>query len=141
MRPLFLSVLMLSLTGLVTPVLAHKVPDGARIYFIEPQDGDVVSNPVTFRFGVDNFGIAAVGVNKHRAGHHHLLIDSDSLPLESTIPFDESTIHYSRGEQQAEVELPPGTHTLQLLLGDEEHESFFPPLASKKITITVTPTE
>jgi hypothetical protein len=33
--------------------------------------------------------------------------------------------------------LPPGKHTLQLVLGDAKHYPFKPPVVSKKITITV----
>ena len=32
---------------------------------------------------------------------------------------------------------PPGRHTLQLVMGDEEHRLHNPPVMSKKITITV----
>jgi hypothetical protein len=32
--------------------------------------------------------------------------------------------------------LPPGTHTLQLLLGDMNHVPHNPPVLSKKITFT-----
>ena len=35
------------------------------------------------------------------------------------------------------IELPPGKHTLQLLMGDGNHVPFDPPVMSKKITITV----
>lgn len=35
------------------------------------------------------------------------------------------------------LDLPTGKHTLQLLLGDEDHEPQDPPLISEKITITV----
>jgi hypothetical protein len=35
------------------------------------------------------------------------------------------------------MELPPGQHTLQLILGDANHVPFNPPVYSNKITITV----
>jgi len=35
------------------------------------------------------------------------------------------------------VELEPGTHTLQLVLGDKNHIPHNPPVVSEKITITV----
>ena len=35
------------------------------------------------------------------------------------------------------IELPPGTHTLQMLIGDADHVPHDPPVTSPKITITV----
>jgi hypothetical protein len=37
------------------------------------------------------------------------------------------------------IELPPGTHTLQLLMGDAEHIPHDPPVMSRRITIQVRP--
>ena len=37
------------------------------------------------------------------------------------------------------LELAPGTHTLQLVLGDAKHYPFEPPIVSEKITIRVRP--
>jgi hypothetical protein len=33
--------------------------------------------------------------------------------------------------------LPPGTHTLQLVLGDQNHVPHDPPVVSEPVTITV----
>jgi hypothetical protein len=35
------------------------------------------------------------------------------------------------------IELPPGTHTLQLLMGDDKHMPHNPPVYSRKITVYV----
>ena len=35
------------------------------------------------------------------------------------------------------LELPPGRHALQLVLGDAKHYPFSPPLVSEKITVTI----
>ena len=35
------------------------------------------------------------------------------------------------------IELPPGTHTLQLVMGDADHIPHDPPVMSKRITINV----
>jgi Domain of unknown function (DUF4399) len=35
------------------------------------------------------------------------------------------------------LELPPGPHTLQLVLGDKDHIPHNPPVVSEVITITV----
>lgn len=44
---------------------------------------------------------------------------------------------FDNGETEAILRLPPGDHTLQLLLGDEQHEPLDPPLMSEKIRVTV----
>jgi hypothetical protein len=72
------------------------------------------------------------------SGHHHLFIDvNEPLDLNAPIPQDRNHLHFGAGQTEAHLELPPGKHTLQLVLGDAKHYPFNPPLVSKKITITV----
>ncbi len=67
-----------------------------------------------------------------------MLIDVDELPdLSSPIPRDTHHVHLDGGESEVLLELPPGEHSLQLLLGDEVHEPQEPPLFSEKIRIAV----
>ncbi|MET0069174.1 MAG: DUF4399 domain-containing protein [Candidatus Thiodiazotropha sp.] len=121
--------------------LAHTPPEGARVFFFGLEDGAVVSSPVTLKFGIEKFGITPAGTKgkrRHTAGHHHLLIDLKQPPdLDEPIPRDAQHIHFDQGETEVQLELSPGRHTLQLLLGDEDHEPHDPPLISEKITITV----
>ena len=121
--------------------LAHSPPKGARVFFVGLQDGEVVESPFKVKFGIEGFGITPAGTTgkrRHTAGHHHLLIDVERLPdMDEAIPRDARHIHFDQGETEALLELPPGVHTLQLLLGDEEHEPQDPPLISDKITIRV----
>ncbi|WP_316369548.1 DUF4399 domain-containing protein [Candidatus Thiodiazotropha sp. CDECU1] len=127
---------------LITAVAeAHSPPQHAKVYFIDLQQGDVVKSPFKVKFGIQGFGITPAGTKgkrRHTAGHHHLLVDVEQLPdLDAPIPSDENHIHFDQGETETVLELPPGRHTLQLLLGDEEHEPQDPALFSEKITITV----
>jgi len=46
-------------------------------------------------------------------------------------------LDFGAGETETRLELPPGKHILQQVLGDAKHYPFNPPLVSKKITITV----
>ena len=138
----FISVLMVTAQLLATSsALAHTPPKHAKIYFIGLEDGVVVKSPFKVEFGIKGFGITPAGTKgkrRHTAGHHHLLVDVEQLPdMDETIPRDAQHIHFDQGETEALLELPPGKHTLQLLLGDEEHEPQDPPLISEKITITV----
>lgn len=120
---------------------AHSPPQHARVYFIEPTDNSVVRSPFKVRFGIEGFGITpagTVGRRRHTAGHHHLLVDVEQLPeLDSPVPRDARHLHFDRGETETVLDLPPGRHTLQLLLGDEQHEPQDPPLLSDRIMIIV----
>lgn len=125
----------------VTAANAHSPPDDARVFFVDLKDGDVVSSPFKLTFGIEGFGITPAGTTgkrRHTAGHHHLLIDREQLPdLDEPIPRDEHHLHFDAGETEAVIELPPGRHSLQLLLGDEQHEPHDPALYSERINVTV----
>jgi hypothetical protein len=113
-------------------------PPDAYVYIGWPQDRQVI-NGTRFKvwFGTRNFGVAPAGVTKANTGHHHLLIDTDLPPLDKPIPNDRNHLHFGLGQTETMLELPPGTHTLQLLMGDAEHVPHDPPVMSKRITITV----
>lgn len=112
-------------------------PQGAELYFIAPEDGAAVTSPVTVKFGLKNMGIAPAGINVENTGHHHLLIDTEMPALNQPIPADEKHVHFGKGQTETTLILAPGTHTLQLLLGDHVHTPHNPPVMSKTITITV----
>lgn len=112
-------------------------PAGAEVYFIAPADGATVTSPVTVKFGLKGMGVAPAGIAFDGAGHHHLIVDADLPPLATPIPADANHVHFGKGQTETTLELKPGTHTLQLLLGDQLHVPHDPAVASKKITITV----
>ncbi len=108
------------------------------LYFITPQDGDVVSGEFTIKFGLRGMGVAPAGFQMPGTGHHHLLIDLDALPpMDASLPQTEQVRHFGAGQTETSLSLSPGTHTLQLLLGDYAHIPHDPPVMSEKITITV----
>lgn len=112
-------------------------PPDVELYFISPQDGATLASPVTVRFGLKGMGIAPAGIAMENTGHHHLLIDADMPPLDRPVPADAQHVHFGKGQTEATVTLAPGTHRLQLLLGDHLHLPHDPPVVSKAITITV----
>lgn len=113
-------------------------PEGARVYFVSPNDGAVVDSPVIVRFGLSNMGVAPAGVDREGTGHHHLLIDTDALPdLSRSLPSSEQIRHFGKGQTEVQLELSPGTHSLQLLMGNYLHIPHDKPVLSEKITITV----
>lgn len=113
-------------------------PEDAEVYILSPEDGAEVSSPFTVRFGLRGMGVAPAGVQFANTGHHHLLIDVDELPPESQpLPTTDQIRHFGLGQTETELDLPPGEHTLQLVLGDHLHVPHDPPVISDKITITV----
>ena len=115
-----------------------KATDNAKLYIISPLDGETVSSPVKIVFGLQGMGIAPAGIKFNNTGHHHLLIDVAELPdINSPIPSDDNHKHFGKGQTEAVIELQPGEHTLQLILGDHMHIPHDPVVVSKKIKINV----
>jgi len=130
------SALALALLACLTAIAADS-PEGSKVYFISPQNGETVRNPVTVRFGLKGMGVAPAGIEMVNTGHHHLIIDAPLPDLAATIPADDQHRHFGGGQTETDITLSPGTHTLQLVLGDYLHIPHHPPLVSEKITITV----
>jgi len=119
-------------------IFSISVAASAEVFIISPKDGEEVSSPVEVIFGLQGMGIAPAGINFPNTGHHHLLIDLDQLPdLKSGIPADAQHLHFGKGQTQALIELDPGEHSLQLLLGDWMHVPHETPVVSEKIKILV----
>ena len=148
-------------TGLA---LAHDESEGAPI-ILSPTDGAVVKSPVTLIVGFKNASgamhdedtkpptndttermgqmekmgqMGEMHGDEHDHGAHlHLIVDSP-LPKEgTTVPMDEKHIHLMNGEQTTVLNLAPGKHTLQLIMGGEDHVIRDHAPRSKMITITV----
>ncbi len=112
-------------------------PEGARVFFISPADGDTVSNPVRIEFGIEGMSVVKAGDATPASGHHHLIIDAELPDLGMPIPANDNYIHFGDGSTATEITLEPGQHTLQMLLGDHHHLPHVPPVVSEPITITV----
>lgn len=123
-----------------TPALARTpAPAGASLYIVSPSDGDTVTSPVRVVFGLKGMGVVPAGIQREGAGHHHLLVDADVPSLDAPVPADARHIHFGGGQTETELTLEPGTHTLQLLLGDHLHVPHDPPVMSDRVTIEVQP--
>jgi len=129
--------LVLAVCTSCSSAIAADSPQGSKVYFISPKDGESVRNPVVVRFGLKGMGVAPAGIEMVNTGHHHLIIDAPLPDLAATIPTDEHHRHFGGGQSETEITLAPGEHTLQLLLGDHLHIPHNPPVVSEKITITV----
>jgi hypothetical protein len=113
-------------------------PKEALLYFIWPQNGATIKGGFWCRFGLRNMGITHAGDDYQNSGHHHLLVDvTEPLDPKEPIPQDKNHLHFGAGQTETRLELPPGKHTLQLVLGDAKHYLFDPPIMSEKITVNV----
>ena len=125
-----------------TPTLSSgykkvAAPANAKLYFVNLRNGMVVSSPVRVVFGLSGMGVAPAGVEKEGTGHHHLLIDVAEVDANAPLPANDQFRHFGLGQTETSVDLKPGAHTLQLVLGDQNHIPHHPPLLSERITITV----
>lgn len=112
-------------------------PEGARVYFIAPIDGEKLASPFVVRFGLTRMGVAPAGTQKEATGHHHLIVDADLPPSDLPVPATDNYRHFGMGQTEVELSLPPGQHTLQLILGDHMHIPHDPPIVSDRITVIV----
>lgn len=124
---------------------APALAEGPTVYFISPEDGAVLTSPVTVRFGLTGWGIAPAGVDMPATAHHHLLLnrppfgegEDDADMMESGLYADAEHLHFGGGQTETVLELPPGRHSLQLVLGDAGHVPHDPPIVSAVIHVTV----
>jgi hypothetical protein len=120
-------------------------PEGAVVYFVGLEDGATVQSPLTVNFGLSGMGVAPAGTDAPDTGHHHLLINRAPMGEGPDgadewlygLPADDNHRHFGGGQTEVTLDLPPGQHTLQLVLADMNHVPHDPPVASEVITITV----
>jgi hypothetical protein len=130
-----------ALGGGIASAQNTPAPSDAVAHIIWPPDGQVINGgKLWVRMGLKNMGVAPAGVTTPSTGHHHLLIDVDPPPADQPIPNDRNHLHFGGGQTEARlIDLPPGEHTLQMIMGDADHYPHTPPIMSEKITIIVEP--
>ncbi|MGD1867851.1 MAG: DUF4399 domain-containing protein [Phormidesmis sp.] len=123
--------------ALAAPTLSHA-DKTAQAYIIAPTNGQNVSSEFAVKFGLSGMGVAPAGIDKEGTGHHHLLIDVDELPpLTEPLAATSQIKHFGGGQTETTLELTPGEHTLQLILGNYTHVPHDNPVISEKVTVTV----
>lgn len=143
----FITLVAAGLLAVASPALAGDTPapEGAEVYFVNLSDGDAVESPVRVVFGLTGMGVAPAGIEADSTGHHHILVNrpplgegpEGSAELDATLPADDNHRHFGGGQTEAMLDLEPGTHTLQLVVGDHNHVPHDPPIVSEVISITV----
>jgi len=116
-----------------------EVSKAAEAHFVNLKDGSTVRSPFKVVFGSTNIAIARAGTVMANSGHYHLLIDTRITPaqLVGPLPNDPQHLHFGKGQTEAIVALPPGTHTLQIVMGDGRHWLHARPVKSKPISLHV----
>ena len=128
----FIKILILFFSGIVSAA-------APRVYIESPENGALVQSPVEIVFALDGMELAPAGTYATNTGHHHLIIDNELPDLGMPIPSDNNHLHFGKAQDRVLLDLEPGLHTLQLLLGDGSHIPHQPPLISEKIEIRIVP--
>ncbi len=128
----FINIFILFFSGIVSAATP-------RIYIESPENGALVQSPVEIVFALDGMELAPAGTYATNTGHHHLIIDNELPDLGMPIPSDNNHLHFGKAQDRVLLDLEPGLHTLQLLLGDGSHIPHQPPLISEKIEIRIVP--
>ena len=125
------------LLSAVVTTLVFSVPAlAASVAFVEPVNGATVPTTFRVRFSVDGMEVKPAGEISDTSGHHHLIINGTGIPAGAAVPFDETHIHFGKGQTEATVTVRPGTYTLTLQFANGAHLSYGEPL-SKTITVNV----
>lgn len=137
--PILLALLATFALGRPTLAAAGPTPSppGAEVYFIGLKDGDTIPTKSTIHFGLRGMGVAPAGSDRANSGHHHLIVDAPTPSPDVEIPNDFQHLHFGAGQTETELTLPPGEHTLQLVLGDKNHIPHNPPVMSARIKVKV----
>lgn len=144
MRPFSTMIAVTMLTALsfsARPTLAGEteISKTAEAHFVDLKDDDTVQSPFVVRFASSGLTIEPTGAAKPNAGHFHLLIDKTLSAQEMlfAIPTDDQALHFGKAQTETTLSLPPGRHTLQIVMGDGAHELHKMPVMSKVITVNV----
>ncbi len=107
----------------------------AKVFIASPADGATVKSPVKVVFGLEGMEVSPAGMGHENSGHHHLIVNGKLPAMDK--PMGGEVKHFGKGQTETELELAPGQHTLQLIMGDKHHMPHATPVISEKITITV----
>jgi hypothetical protein len=121
-----------------------SIPAGAKVSFVDLKDGATIEGPlvdgkvkVLVKMNAENITVKPAGQIEAGSGHHHLLIDTEATPKGSVVGQDPQHLHFGKGQTEAEIDLTPGEHALELQFADGIHRAYGPEL-SAKIKVTVS---
>lgn len=106
--------------------VAEMIPalEGARVFFVNLEEGAVVSSPLKVEMGLEGMTIKPAGEIVEGTGHHHLIINDSPSPYGTVVGADETHIHFGKGQTETEITLEPGEYSLTLQFADGFHRSY-----------------
>ena len=114
----------------------HAAAEPSSVFFKTPLNNQVVRSPVRLVFGLNGKRIGPVGDLNPNLGHHHLIINGNSIPSGVRVPLNAQHLHLSEGQTEMALHLTPGDYRLTLQFANGAHQSYGASL-SKTIQITV----
>jgi hypothetical protein len=101
-----------------------SVPEGAKVFFGNLNEGDIINSPVDVAFGIEGMEVEAAGALNQGKGHHHIIINGTFIEDGKVVPKDETNIHFGKGQTETQLELEPGEYTLTMQFADGFHQSY-----------------
>jgi hypothetical protein len=132
-------VLFALLAGLLALLLA-PTSNAAKPYVLiwQPADHAVVPTTFTVKMAASGLKVEPAGAVHAGAGHFHLLIDKDFVPVGQPIPLNTpGYMHFGKGQTEATLTLPPGEHTIRLQFANGAHMALDGDQYRYEITVTV----
>ena len=127
----------LAIAAVLASGCAGMAPEPAQAaQILEPADGATVGTTFKVKFGIKGMKVEPAGEVLVNSGHHHLLINLDSIAAGESIPFTERHMHFGKGQTEAEVKLAPGAYTLTAQFANGAHQSYGKAM-SQSIKVTV----
>jgi hypothetical protein len=110
---------------------------GAQARFLSPAPGAVVTSPVKLRMAVSGLRLEGAGIVTPGTGHFHVFVNQQLPTTSGPLTLRPGMFEFGAGETDGELELPPGEHRLQILMGDGNHVPHDPPVVSDVLRISV----
>lgn len=100
------------------------VPENAKVFFANLNDGDTLSSPFLVEFGIEGMEVEPAGEVHEGKGHHHIIINNSFIEFGGTVPADSVNIHYGGGQTSDSLDLNPGNYSLTMQFADGFHRSY-----------------
>jgi hypothetical protein len=120
-----------ALIPLILSALAAGCGTKKKVYFKTPGDGEEITGQlidgkvrVKVVMEVEGLTVRPAGEVVEGTGHHHIIIDKESIAKGEVVPTDGQHIHFGKGQTVTEIAVEPGDHTLTLQFADGAHQSY-----------------
>jgi len=104
--------------------------------FAEPKNGATLTSPFKVKMLVTGMKINPAGDMTANTGHHHLIVNGGPIKEGESIPFNDTHLHFGKGQTETDLSLPSGKYRLTLQFANGAHQSYGPSM-SKTIEIIV----